>query len=210
MCRYRTCLRLASTEKALASVSGTESRSRVPTRVPTGFLTSWARGLRNPAWLWLFLRVCRPCRPPLACSRELPPERMVSDNSDMERRCTPCADAAKPEVAGGMERRRVDRKVSTGFGGRNWRGSEMQSAATDIISQGREADYSVQVVQQAVWRGSGRWANCGRSCANGRPSRGRKPRRGLCAGMLLVACRQSGDTCAPRQGIGPQSTTTTG
>jgi len=112
MCRYKICCRLAST--ASAPVSGTWSQSTAPVRVPTGCLTRCARGLRNPAWLWLFLRALGPLRPPRTCSRELAPEKMVSDKSDMERRCTPCADAAKPELARERERRRVDEKVSTG------------------------------------------------------------------------------------------------
>jgi hypothetical protein len=43
---------------------------------------------------------------------------MVSDSSDIERQCTPCANAAKSELAGG---RRIDGRVGRagpGFGDR--------------------------------------------------------------------------------------------
>lgn len=48
------------------------------------------------------------------CSRELPPAKIVSDSSDMEQCCTPCANAAKGWIEGSKVegfQERADREV---------------------------------------------------------------------------------------------------
>lgn len=115
MRRYRTCRRVASAAAA-ASDSGTWASPKMPARLPTGFLTRWARGPRNPPWLLLFLTAFWACGPPLTCSRVLPPAKMESDSSDMERWCTPCANAATSGLVG-RTRAREEGRRSKGAGG---------------------------------------------------------------------------------------------
>jgi hypothetical protein len=68
---------------------------------PKGSRASCTRGANSPAWLLLFLKLRRPCCGPGACSRVLPPEKIVSERRDIESECMPCASAVMVDLTGG-------------------------------------------------------------------------------------------------------------
>lgn len=58
------------------------------------------------------------------CSRELPPAKIVSDSSDMEQWCTPCANVARAELRVEGFQERADREVEQRVGEQSKREGE--------------------------------------------------------------------------------------
>jgi hypothetical protein len=106
--KFNSCLRSCSAVvQVVVSATCSTMDGTLPSVSP-GFRIKCTRGVRNPAWLLLFLSVFLPFFPaapsPLICSCELP-GRMVSDRKDMNSVRSPCARAAMAESGPRVARR---------------------------------------------------------------------------------------------------------